>query len=726
MSDLAFNPRLFSTNSNAIAAFSNANRTITATPAAIGAGVGVHGWGDFIVRGRETQRKWYFEFVIGSDGIYTDVDVAFGISDIGIFDTSNYWGRCSLVCSHVSFGLSSRIFCGEGSSARVTGLPNLEVGDVVMVAVDNTGHPASNRRKIWFGKNGTWFNSGDPAAGTNPTYQGGGGIPASTDDYIMRSQSDSSGAKIYQRQAWTAHAAAYHSTITSRFKASELEYTPPTGFTAFDDIATRPAIINSIDYSMGGGNIRRTDNSRIAIPYEAQFQLFPIQLPRNSSAGGKYYFEVEIYPTTEKLTAVWPEIGIVNDPDYDTSSSKIWERTGCYGIRDQDKGTSNEIIYGASNSSTAYTGSLPYEGNTTFDRYIMQCAVDFTAGLIWFGINNVWLNSGDPAAGSGYLNVSLLIPTGVVFYPAVRVEKSTVSSNWSPIEPIMNEGDFIYTPPSGFRAWGGIITEAEFAEALSSVDVLSVTTVVNELMAETLESLMTLSVTSASNVGWSESLDAAFTTMGEVVMSASMTEAAAFTDTMAANGVFVAEWTDNVLFVSTLNLGADEIVAWAITIDRAPGEQQAFPAGRYDHYGFDDFLEIDGELLGLGEEGIYKLNDTTDDGDEILATAVLPRVPLGADRDQRISMLYVLGKSGGNVTVRVVDQDDAGNETAYDYETELPPGARLNMRRVKVGRGLRSGEWSLVVENQEGEYTEIHDVLAKPVVLRRRRGGDND
>ena len=33
--------------------------------------------------------------------------------------------------------------------------------------------------KAWFGKNGTWFVSGDPAAGTGATYDGGtGGLPA--------------------------------------------------------------------------------------------------------------------------------------------------------------------------------------------------------------------------------------------------------------------------------------------------------------------------------------------------------------------------------------------------------------------------------------------------------------------------------------------------------------------------------------------------------------------
>lgn len=40
------------------------------------------------------------------------------------------------------------------------------VNDVLMVALD------MDNGKVWMGKNGTWFNSGDPAAGTNAAFTG--------------------------------------------------------------------------------------------------------------------------------------------------------------------------------------------------------------------------------------------------------------------------------------------------------------------------------------------------------------------------------------------------------------------------------------------------------------------------------------------------------------------------------------------------------------------------
>ena len=43
-----------------------------------------------------------------------------------------------------------------------TGLEAFSAGDICMLALD------IDNKKLWYGKNGTWFNSGDPAAGSNP------------------------------------------------------------------------------------------------------------------------------------------------------------------------------------------------------------------------------------------------------------------------------------------------------------------------------------------------------------------------------------------------------------------------------------------------------------------------------------------------------------------------------------------------------------------------------
>jgi hypothetical protein len=49
-----------------------------------------------------------------------------------------------------------------GSSATDSAVTNFSLNDVIMMAID------VDTMKMWVGINGTWYNSGDPAAGTNP------------------------------------------------------------------------------------------------------------------------------------------------------------------------------------------------------------------------------------------------------------------------------------------------------------------------------------------------------------------------------------------------------------------------------------------------------------------------------------------------------------------------------------------------------------------------------
>lgn len=75
------------------------------------------------------------------------------------------------------------------------------VGDVIMLAFDSAAN------KLWWGKNGTWLNSGDPAAGTNAV-----SVTAAT------------------YYACVSLGYAYSSTVTANFGATSMVYTAPSGF----------------------------------------------------------------------------------------------------------------------------------------------------------------------------------------------------------------------------------------------------------------------------------------------------------------------------------------------------------------------------------------------------------------------------------------------------------------------------------------------------------------
>jgi hypothetical protein len=194
--------------------------------------------------------------------------------------------------------------------------------------------------------------------------------------------------------------------------------------------------------------------------------------------------------------------------------------------------------------------------------------------------------------------------------------------------------------------------------------------------------------------------------------------AAGITDAMTGGGVYIADFESVAVAINSFNLGSEEIAAWCITIADNVAEQPVVPAYRYDNFGFNSFIEIDGKQHGLADDGLYELSGSTDDGDEIPASFVIPR-EMFADSDQRIEMMYVRAESKKQIAIKV--RDASGCE--YEYETEWEPGDKSNLRRVEVGKGLIAGEWDIVVENKKGEYMEVYDVLVKPIILRRRRGG---
>ncbi len=114
--------------------------------------------------------KWYFEMTCVDPGS-SNQRLCFGIANVttnpnAIAITNGYYASASGAHGNYNIG-------------------TFTTNDVLQVAYD------SGTNKLWFGKNGTWYNSGDPAAGTTPlvtvtsgityvpfsTYASGGGGP---------------------------------------------------------------------------------------------------------------------------------------------------------------------------------------------------------------------------------------------------------------------------------------------------------------------------------------------------------------------------------------------------------------------------------------------------------------------------------------------------------------------------------------------------------------------
>lgn len=146
-------------------------------------------------------------------------------SILGMSSGKHYWefkyttvSSADAMCGIANSTMSLTTYCGIDANGYGNYMPTgnklfntgntaygtaQAVNDVVMVALD------MDNAKIWWGKNGTWFNSGDPAAGTNAAFTG---IAAGT---------------------WYACLSLTSPNVTvgsANFGATAMAYTAPSGF----------------------------------------------------------------------------------------------------------------------------------------------------------------------------------------------------------------------------------------------------------------------------------------------------------------------------------------------------------------------------------------------------------------------------------------------------------------------------------------------------------------
>ena len=125
-----------------------------------------------------------------------------------------------------------------------------------MVAVDKDSN------KIWFGYNGTWFASGDPAAGTNAAYTDLGSVAAVT-----------VAAEVYANQGSSDY-------VVLNCGQRPFTYTPPTGFVALNTYnLPTPTIANGASYmaatvysgNSSTNNINNGTNTTTAVSFKPDF-----------------------------------------------------------------------------------------------------------------------------------------------------------------------------------------------------------------------------------------------------------------------------------------------------------------------------------------------------------------------------------------------------------------------------------------------------------------------
>lgn len=105
-------------------------------------------------------------------------------------------------------------------------------------------------------------------------------------------------------------------------------------------------------------------------------------------------------------------------------------------------GTANEFGYGHSGNKQNNGGTTACPTFTTADT--IACAIDLDAGKIWWAKNNVWINGGDPAAGTMPDYSTLTSPGGYTPAFGDNLSGTTIDFNFG-------QRPFAYAPPPGFK-----------------------------------------------------------------------------------------------------------------------------------------------------------------------------------------------------------------------------------------------------------------------------------
>ena len=129
-------------------------------------GSGASGWRNVASTIAVSSGKWYAEFeTVGSQngGLFLSVQKI--PEDNGQFNPPSFSNNiCGMTANSFSLNCFSGAKRTNGSDASYGS--GMSLNDIIMCAFD------LDNGKIWWGKNGTWFDSGDPDSGTNPAFTG--------------------------------------------------------------------------------------------------------------------------------------------------------------------------------------------------------------------------------------------------------------------------------------------------------------------------------------------------------------------------------------------------------------------------------------------------------------------------------------------------------------------------------------------------------------------------
>lgn len=137
----------------------------------------------------------------------------------------------------------------------------------------------------------------------------------------------------------------------------------------------------------------------------------------------------------------------------------------------------------------------------------------------------------------------------------------------------------------------------------------------------------------------------------------------------------------------------------------------------YDNFGFESLAVHQGKMYATSPEGIFVLDNDTDEGRFISSSVKTGFLDFTRDETKRLSDFY-MSYTGGILELSV--ETYKGPQEVYTYTVEERELNAPQNNRIKIGKGLSSRYWRFTLENVDGADFQVYDMDAVVGVSNRR------
>jgi len=235
--------------------------------------------------------KYYAEFHLESLG-YPTVSVADTSLWVGNYGSGRVQGNGAITYDIVSASTTGQYFINSTTGGSALGI-SPATDDIIQVAFD------ADTRKVWFGRNGTWNGSGNPANGTNHV-----GVVGGTDalTIVLRAEvSGSNGTMVsnYGQDPTFAGGASSRSDSPDTSQG-EFYFAPPTGFKSLNtsNLGT-PTVTPEENFNIALYNGNSSSNAITGLGFEPSL----LWTKSRSTSGTSHKIYDSVRGVTKKLEA---------------------------------------------------------------------------------------------------------------------------------------------------------------------------------------------------------------------------------------------------------------------------------------------------------------------------------------------------------------------------------------------------------------------------------------